>query len=214
MPDKVIKKRKGQRKTMEKGVDSIDQKGTGIKNGLTILLILLLLFSSIFLLKAYFSGDFDSAESLRAYISHFGLFAPLILVLIQIIQVILPILPGFLGCIVGAGMFGVFGGFIYNYIGISAGSIIAFFLARRFGSSFVKKMIPKKKYSSYVDWVNTKKSYTVFLFLAILLPLAPDDFLCYFSGLTGMKASKFIWIIIIAKPWCILAYSIIFGYLI
>lgn len=199
---------------MGKGVDSIERKGTGIKSGLTISLVFLLLFSSAFLLKAYFSGDFDSAESLKAYIGHFGLFAPLILVLIQIIQVIVPILPGFLGCIVGAGMFGAFGGFIYNYIGISTGSIIAFFLARKFGSPFVRKMIPEKKYISYVNWVNTKKSYTVFLFLAILLPLAPDDFLCYFSGLTGMKASKFIWIIIVAKPWCILAYSIIFGYLI
>lgn len=199
---------------MEQDTESVEKKGIGIRNCLTILLVSLLLFSIVFLSKAYFSGSFDSAESLRAYIGSFGLFAPMILVLIQIIQVILPILPGFLGCIVGAGMFGVSGGFIYNYIGISAGSIIAFFLARKFGSAFVKKMIPEKKYDSYVEWVNTKKSYTVFLFLAILLPLAPDDFLCYFSGLTGMTAKKFIWIIILAKPWCILAYSIIFGKLI
>ncbi len=38
-----------------------------------------------------------------------------------------------------------------------------------------------------------------------------DDFTCYFSGLMKMDAKKFIWIIILGKPWCILAYSIIFG---
>lgn len=109
-------------------------------------------------------------------------------------------------------MFGAFGGFWCNYIGISAGSIIAFLLARRFGSGIVKQMFPADKYEAVVKWVTQKKSYTAVLFLAILLPLAPDDFLCYFSGLTGMSTKKFTWIIIVAKPWCILAYCIAFGY--
>jgi uncharacterized membrane protein YdjX (TVP38/TMEM64 family) len=26
-----------------------------------------------------------------------------------------------------------------------------------------------------------------------------------------MRAKKFIWIIILGKPWCILAYSVLFG---
>ena len=121
-------------------------------------------------------------------------------------------LPGFLGCIVGAGMFGAAGAFWCNYIGISAGSIIAFLLARRYGTGLVQKMVPMEKYQSCVEWVNRKKSYTAVLSLAILLPLAPDDFLCYFSGLTGMSAKRFVWIIVLAKPWCILAYSIFFAY--
>ena len=36
-------------------------------------------------------------------------------------------------------------------------------------------MVPMEKYQKLVDTVNTKKSYTLILFLAILLPLAPDD---------------------------------------
>ena len=95
-----------------------------------------------------------------------------------------------------------------------AGSIIAYFLARKFGVSLVQKMVSMERYSKWVAWVNTKKSYTLVLFLAILLPLAPDDFLCYFSGLTSMSSSKFIAIIIAAKPWCILFYSLFFAYLI
>ncbi|MGN1146629.1 MAG: TVP38/TMEM64 family protein [Acetatifactor sp.] len=183
-----------------------------IKSALTCVLLFLLLISGIFMIKGYFDGHFQSVETLQAYISTFGIFAPLTLILIQALQVILPVLPGFLGCIVGAGMFGAFGGFWCNYIGISAGSIIAFLLARRFGSGIVKQMFPADKYEAVVKWVTQKKSYTAVLFLAILLPLAPDDFLCYFSGLTGMSTKKFTWIIIVAKPWCILAYCIAFGY--
>lgn len=192
----------------------MDQKAERLKRILTYTLIFLLLFSGVFLFRAYLQGHFNSPESLRAYISAFGVFAPLILTVIQAIQVILPVLPGFLGCIVGAGMFGAAGAFWCNYIGISAGSIIAFFLARRFGTGLVRKMVPMEKYQSCVEWVNRKKSYTAVLSLAILLPLAPDDFLCYFSGLTGMSARRFIWIIVLAKPWCILGYSIFFAYFI
>lgn len=192
----------------------MEQSARRLKNILTGLLVFLLLLAGLFLLQGYFKGHFRSEDALRAYLASFGLWAPLMLAVIQALQVVLPVLPGFLGCIVGAGMFGAVGGFWCNYIGISAGSIAAFLLARRFGVGLVKLMVPMEKYQKWVQWVNTKKSYTLVLFLAILLPLAPDDFLCYFSGLTGMSAKRFIWIIILGKPWCILAYSLFFAYLI
>ena len=185
-----------------------------LKGVLTALLVFLLIFSLLFLVRGWASGRFDSVDSMREYIGSFGVFGPLVLTLIQVLQVVLPVLPGFLGCIVGAGLFGAAGGFWCNYIGISAGSMAAFLLARRFGVSLVQKMVPMEKYKRWVDWVNGRRSYTAVLFLAILLPLAPDDFLCYFSGLTGMSARRFTWIIVLGKPWCILAYSLFFAYLI
>ena len=56
-----------------------------------------------------------------------------------------------------------------------------------------------------------ENAMTVAKYLATLLPLFPDDFLCYFSGLIKMNWKKFVWIIILGKPWCILGYSIVFG---
>ena len=192
----------------------MEQKAVKLKNLLMAVLIFLLLLSGVFLLQGYLAGHFNSVETLQSYLNSFGIFAPAILTIIQALQVVLPVLPGFLGCIVGAGMFGAAGGFWCNYIGISAGSIIAFLLARRYGRGLVRLMIPLERYQKWTDWVNTKKSYTMVLFLAILLPLAPDDFLCYFSGLTGMSAKRFTWIILLGKPWCILAYSLFFTYLV
>lgn len=185
-----------------------------IKGATTGLFVFLLLLSLVFMGKAWHGGHFQSKEALRSYLETFGGLGPVVLTIIQALQVILPVLPGFLGCIVGAMMFGAVGGFWINYIGISAGSIIAYWLARRFGAGLVQKMISLEKYDGLVRWVNQQKSYTVVLFLAILLPLAPDDFLCYFSGMTSMSARKFTWIIILAKPWCILFYSIFFAKLI
>ena len=178
------------------------------------LLVFLLLLAGIFVIIAWVNGHFSSVDAMRKYLSTFGAWGPLILALIQALQVVLPVLPGMIGYVAGAAFFGPAAGFWANYRGISAGSILAYWLARWFGIALVKKMVSMEKYESVVRWVNQRKSYTVVLFLAILLPLAPDDFLCYFSGLTAMSAKKFTWIIILGKPWCILMYSLIFARLI
>ena len=190
------------------------KKENVIRNMATAMLVFLLLLSAVFFGKAWVGGHFKSMDTLRAYLESYGGWGPLILTMIQALQVVLPVLPGFLGCIVGSAMFGAAGGFWINYIGISTGSLIAYWLARRFGIGLVQKMVPMEKYDGWVRRVNEKKSYTLVLFLAILLPLAPDDFLCYFSGLTSMPARRFTWIILLGKPWCILFYSVFFSYLI
>lgn len=181
------------------------------KHIVTALLIILCVLITIMFCKAYFDGKFNSVETLQVYIKQFGAFGPVILTLIQALQVVIPILPGFLGCIVGSISFGWFVGFLCNYIGISLGSIAAFLLAKKYGIKIVKSMFSEKTYEKYSNWAANSKSYVALLFWAMVLPLFPDDFLCYFSGLTSMKTKKFVWIIIIGKPWCLLAYSLGFG---
>ena len=176
-----------------------------------IIVIVCFLAILVFLMKDLFSQKFTSVEDLQNYIKGFGIAAPLVLTLFQAFQVVVPVLPGYLGCAAGAIAFGPFVGFLCNYIGISLGSIIAFFLARKSGIDIVLTMFSEKQYIKWSDKIEKSKSYDKFLFVATLLPLFPDDFLCYFSGLIKMSSKKFIWIIILGKPWCILAYSIMFG---
>ncbi len=165
----------------------------------------------LILLKQFFNQKFDSVESFQNYMKGFGMAAPLILTVFQAVQVIVPVLPGYLGCAAGAVAFGSTTGFLCNYIGISIGSIISYFLAKRYGIDIILAMFPQKQYNKWSRRIEKSRSYGYFLFIATLLPLFPDDFLCYFSGLMKMDSKKFIWIIILGKPWCILAYSMAFG---
>lgn len=162
-------------------------------------------------IKIGLQGKIDSVEDLRLYVKNFGYFAPVMLVLFQAFQVVFPVLPGYLGCAAGAIAFGSGMGFVCNYVGICIGSIIAYFLARRFGINVVLSMFSEKYYEKWAKRIERSKSYAVFLFMAILLPLFPDDFLCYFSGLIKMNRRKFLGILLLGKPWCILAYSVLFG---
>ncbi len=158
--------------------------------------------------KAWLDGSFDSVETFQKYVAGFGLAAPLFLIAVQAAQVVLPVLPGLLGCVAGSMMFGCWGGFWCNYIGISAGSIIAFLLARKYGSGLVSRMFPGEKYEKWAAWAAGSRFYTAVLFLGMVLPLFPDDYFCYFTGITNMSTRKFVTIILLGKPWCILAYCI------
>ena len=178
-----------------------------IKTGAVIAVIII----GIILAKQFFGQKFTSVEDVQSYMKGFGIAAPLILIVFQAFQVVVPVLPGYLGCAAGAVAFGSVTGFLCNYIGISAGSIIAYFLARKYGMDIVLTMFSEKQYKRWCGKIKKSKNYERFLLIATVLPLFPDDFLCYFSGLVKMDSKKFMWIIILGKPWCILAYSIVFG---
>ena len=189
-------------------------KETLIKLFSFVSLCVLLSISGFILVHGWISGSFHSMDSLREYVASFGVWAPVVLTLIQLFLTILPVCTSFAGCVVGAALFGAAGGYWINYIGICAGSLIAYTLARCFGIRMVEKMVDLEKYEAYMEKVNRSKSYPKLLFLAILLPLAPDNFLCYFSGLVNLSPKKFTAIILAAKPWCILIYSIFFAHFI
>lgn len=151
---------------------------------------------------------FVSEEAMRVFLDRFGLFAPVFFVLIQIVQVVVPILPGAVGCLGGVLIFGPVWGFLYNYVGISIGSMLAFLLSKRYGRSFVYGIIGQKNYEKYIGWLNKGKGFGRAFAAAIFFPVAPDDLLCYIAGLTDMSFKQFALIIILGKPASIFLYSL------
>jgi uncharacterized membrane protein YdjX (TVP38/TMEM64 family) len=184
------------------GMDFVKKLKIG---AIVIVLVLLTLF-----VRHLIAQEFQSVGDLQEYMGRFGLAAPLVLMVFQALQVVLPILPGAVGYAAGTVAFGVFKGFLCNYIGISIGSIVAFLLARRYGTGLVKAMFSQEVYDKWSRRIGTR-SYGWFLLAVIVLPIFPDDFFCFFSGLMNMSFRKFTLIIILGKPWCILAYSILCG---
>lgn len=173
-------------------------------------ILFLLALIVVWLVKSFLDGNFNSIESFQNYIQSFGIFGPLILIFIQLAQVVLPILPAVVGYAAGSILFGWFGGFLCNYIGTTIGSILAFYLARRYGSSFVQRHVSASAYEKYAHWTQ-KKGFTWFLILTIFLPVAPDDLICFLAGLTAISRKKFCMIILLLKPWCLLVYSLFFA---
>ena len=176
------------------------------KNIFNIISVLMLVIFTILGYLGYRAGLFNSLDSFRTYILSKGKLAPLFFMLIQVVQIVLPVIPGGLTTVFGVIIFGAFWGFIYNYISICIGSILVFFVSRNFGKSIVIRIFGKDTFEKYHHKINDK-SYEKFFALAILFPVAPDDFLCYLSGLTDMSFKKFASIIFLFKGPSIFLYS-------
>ncbi|WP_037286541.1 TVP38/TMEM64 family protein [Saccharibacillus sacchari] len=154
----------------------------------------------------FYTGIFRSQESLGAFLEGFGVWAPLIFVVFQAVQVVIPILPGGIGCVAGILVFGPLAGFIYNYVGICLGSLAAFLLARKYGQPIIESMFSPKVRAKYNHWTEGRRFNNLFA-VAIFMPVAPDDFLCYLAGTTKMTFRRFTAIILLGKPLAIAAYS-------
>jgi len=174
-----------------------------IMNGAMIVITLLSLFLIHYGLK---NNLFTSQGALISFVGKFGIWEPIIFITFQAVQVVFPIIPGGISVLAGVIIFGPINGFIYNYIGIVIGSAIAFLVARHFGMPIIETLFGNKLMVKYSKWAENKKFNKLFA-IAIFMPIAPDDFLCYLAGTTPMKFSRFLITIILGKPLAIAAYS-------
>jgi len=127
----------------------------------------------------------SNAENIGEFIRGFGILAPIIFIVIVILQVLFAPIPGQIAGLAGGYVFGAILGTVYSMIGLILGSFIVFFLSRKFGRPFVEKMVNKKIFNKY-DKIISKKGLHI-LFLIWLLPVLPDDVICYIAGLTNIK---------------------------
>lgn len=166
------------------------------------------LVSVVLCVLGWQKGIFSSQDSLQQFVNGFGLWGPLIFVVIQAIQVVVPILPGGISCLAGVLLFGALPGFLYNYIGICIGSVLAFLIARSCGRPMLFRMFGEKRMKKYGRWMSEGNRFTKMFAVAIFLPVAPDDFLCYWAGTTEMRLPTFTSIILLGKPFAIAMYSL------
>ncbi|MDO5671251.1 MAG: VTT domain-containing protein [Actinomycetaceae bacterium] len=156
-------------------------------------------------LWAWKAGVLTSLDSLQEFLGKFGPLAPVIFIAFQIIQVVIPVLPGGISTVVAPAMFGWVLGFIYNYVGLVAGSLAAFLIAKRLGMPFIRQHFSKRLLERYESWTSNRR-FTVYFAAAIAAPLAPDDFLVYLAGTTNMSLRTFTIIMLTCKPWAIIVY--------
>ena len=162
----------------------------------------------IFAIWGWRSGVLTSQEQLEALVRSCGAAGILLFVLFQAVQVVVPVLPGGLGCLAGVLLFGPLWGFVYNYVGICLGSLVVFAVARNCGKPLLSMLFSEKTIAKYSSWAEEKNRFARLFALAIFLPVAPDDFLCYLAGTTDMSWRRYTTIILLGKPFAIALYSL------
>jgi uncharacterized membrane protein YdjX (TVP38/TMEM64 family) len=138
-----------------------------------------------------------NAQALRTWIAGFGVFAPLVFIILQATQVVVAPIPGQVVALVAGYLFGPVYGTIYSLTGVLIGSAVAFTLAKRYGRSFVERVIADSvidRFDAFVERVGAPG-----LFAIVIIPGLPDDAICFLSGLTTWRLRAFLLIIAVGR---------------
>lgn len=154
--------------------------------------VLFALFFVIILLVEYqFQlSSYIETERIRAWVASFGIWSPLIFIILYAVS--LPLLiPASPFSVVAGGLFGLYLGTLYTILGATLGASLAFLLARFLGKSFIKSYLEEK--FSTIKKINNKLEdfgFTTIL-LVRLIPIFPFTASSFAFGLTKMKFSHF-----------------------
>lgn len=162
---------------------------------LAVVVLAALVVASL-VVRQYATFIFD-AEQLRAWLDGFGVFAPLVLVLVQALQVVFAPIPGQVIALVSGYAFGPVAGTVYSLVGVLLGSAIAFSIAKRFGRPVVEELIHEElitRFDGFVEQVGIPG-----LLAFVIVPGLPDDAICFLSGLTTWRLRTFLTVIVVGR---------------
>lgn len=150
----------------------------------------------------------NSIQALRDYIAQFGNMAVFLFILFCFLQVVVLPVPGSVAVAAGVALFGPLKCAIYSFIGIILGSVAAFAIGRWVGYKAVKWIVGEE---TLKKWLNKLKGKDyLILSLMFLLPMFPDDVLCFVAGLSSMTWIYFSVMIVITRAISVFttAYSV------
>lgn len=143
--------------------------------GIVIVVLLTIAFSIPFI---RFIKD---PQKLRNLIDSFGVWAPIMFVLLSMIQIVIPFIPGEPFELLAGYTFGSVKGTILCFISGCIASFIIIFLVKKYGNRIVHFFFDKADVSK-LEFLKSKKSFVLFSIIFIL-PGTPKDLLCYIGGL-------------------------------
>lgn len=147
-------------------------------------------YEKIFPWVGFFFQVLADKEKTTEIIESFGYFAPLAFIGAQVFQVVFAPIPGEATGFLGGYLFGVLPGFLYSTAGLTAGSYLAFQLARLLEESFVEAIVSKEVLKKF-DFA-AKENGVIISFLLFLIPGFPKDYLCFILGLSPMPLKIFL----------------------
>lgn len=153
------------------------------------------------------TGVLESSAALQAFINSLGAWGPAVFLLVSTAAVVFPVVPGGLLVIAGPVLFGPVEGTLLNYIAVCAGSLLNFTIARHVGMDLIERVFSPRAVEKALGWTRSRH-FTRGFALAIALPVAPDDLLCYLAGTTRMRWRTYVAIILLCKPWALIAYGL------
>lgn len=173
-----------------------------IKNILLIIFFSIITFIAIWSIK---NNIYTSKENFIKAIENCGIFAPIFFVILETISIVVLFLPCMVGYPAGTILFGPFLSSVYNIISTILGLIIIYIFIKKYGIQILNEFDKNKKYEKYLQKLNNKK-FKIFFITSLILPIFPDNLLCYIASLSNINFKTYLKIICFSRPWQIIFY--------
>lgn len=138
------------------------------------------------------------SENMRVYLQSTGKWSTIFYVFLQFLQTLVLPIPSFI--LTGGGnmlysqaygnAIGPIVNACYSLIGVWLGSVIAFYIGRKFGIKLVVWIVGTEALKKTLKMLQGKD--TLVLTIMFILPFFPDDILCFVAGLSSMGTVYFI----------------------
>lgn len=133
----------------------------------------------------FFLRLYQDKELLRETLQQWGIMAPLVFILLQALQVVIAPIPGEVTGLLGGFVFGQWLGFFYSTVGLTAGSLFAFWVGRQLGAPFVQRLVKSETWDRMGFIVEAEGA--ILCFVLFLIPGLPKDTFCYLFGLSPIS---------------------------
>lgn len=150
----------------------------------------------IFAVYYYFRATFSSPDDVVEAVHTLGVWGPVAMILLVTLEVVIAPIPGILIAISAGYAFGAVWGSVYSYIGNVLGAAIAFWLARRYGRSFIQKFVSRQKLERFDHFLAERGK--PLLWICYSFPVLPADIISFVVGLSKIRKGYFMMVILIA----------------
>ena len=147
-------------------------------------LIVLLIAGAIWLINRV------GIEQIRTNVAGFGIWAPLIIMLLRLSSVVVPVLPGTAYAILSGALFGFAQGLVVIAIADFLACSANFFIARRYGRPVVQRLVGKRFMNKLERWSKKYLEGNFFLLTGAMMS-SFFDYMCYGAGLCRMPWQRF-----------------------
>lgn len=151
---------------------------------------------------------FNDPQGFKAWIEGFDEGSIAIFVLLRVIMTVFRVIPGGPLQFAGGCAFGTWGGLLWCMLGSLIGTLIIFFLGKRYGTKLVGLFVSPEKMQSAALLKDRKKRNT-WLFLMNFIPGMPKDIFTWVAALADGGSLTSIFVILAARipsvlvsTWC------------
>jgi uncharacterized membrane protein YdjX (TVP38/TMEM64 family) len=143
-------------------------------------------------------GDWATARAgLLALFATFGDTYGSAFVLLQVAQVVIAPIPAPLVGLLGGALFGFWHGLLLSVLGLAVGSALAMGIGRALGDVVVRRLVPSAILAKFDHLAGAGGLWS--FFLIFLLPLFPDDAICFMAGLTRLPLHRLLIVCLLGR---------------